>query len=183
MDRVSRYACVLVPHFAAAAAERAEPGLRERPLAIVSGAPPATRVVEANAAAREHGVAPVMPEGEARTRCPILALRPARPELVDSSTQALLQGCLGVSPRIEEAGAGIVHVEIDGLERLFGSDTAIAYRLARLTSRVGLPGRVGVADSCVAARVAARQASARVAVVPPGGDRQSLALAPLDALQ
>jgi len=183
MDRVSRYACVRVPHFAAAAAERAEPGLRERPLAIVTGAPPATRVVEANAAAREHGVAPGMPEGEARTRCPVLALRPATPELVDSSTQALLQACLGVSPRIEEAGAGVVHVEIDGLERLFGSDDAIGQRLARLASRVGLPARVGVADSRVAARVAARQGSARVTVVPPGRDQQSLAPAPLHALE
>ena len=180
---MSRYACVLVPHFAAAAAERAEPGLRERPLAIVTGAPPATRVVEGNAAAREHGVAPGMPEAEARTRCPVLALRPATPELVESSTQALLQACLGVSPRIEEAGAGIVHVEIDGLERLFGSDAAIAHRLARLATRVGLPARIGVADSRVAARVAARRASARVAVVPPESDRQSLAAAPLDALE
>ncbi len=128
----------------------------------MTGAPPATRVVEANAAAREHGVAPGMPEAEARTRCPVLALRPATPELVESATQALLQACLGVSPRIEEAGSGIVHVEIDGLERLFGSDAAIGHRLARLTARVGLPARVGVADSRVAARVAARRATARV---------------------
>jgi hypothetical protein len=128
-DRVSRYACVLVRTAAAAAGGRAR--LRS-PFAIVTGAPPATRVVEANAAAREHGVAPGMPEAEARTRCPVLALRSATPELVDSSTQALLQACLGVSPRIEEAGPGIVHVEMDGLERLFGSDAAIAHRLARL---------------------------------------------------
>src|SRR5262245_8656567 len=183
MDRVSRYACVLVPHFAAAAAERAEPGLRERPLAIVTGAPPATRVVEANAAAREHGVAPAMPEGEARTRCPILALRPATPELVDSSTRPLFQACLGVSPRIGEVGAGIVHVEIDGLESLFGSDAAIAHRLARLASPVGLPPPFGVPDRRVAARVAPRQASARGTVVPPGRDQQSLAPAPLHALE
>jgi protein ImuB len=183
VDRVTRYACVLVPHFAAAAAERAEPGLRERPLAIVTGAPPATRVVEANAAAREHGVMPGMPEAEGRTRCPVLALRPATPELIDSSRQALLQACLAVSPRIEEAAPGIVHVEIEGLSRLFGPDRSIADRLARLAGRVGLPARVGVADSRVAARAAARQARARGTVVPPGGDRQSLAPAPLDALE
>src|SRR2546425_781049 len=44
-------ACVWVPFFAAAAAERCEPALAERPLAIVRGTPPATRVVEANAVA------------------------------------------------------------------------------------------------------------------------------------
>lgn len=180
---MSRYACVLVSHFAAAAAERVEPGLRERPLAVVTGAPPVTRIVEANAPAREHGVGPGMPEAEGRTRCPVLALRPSTPELVDSARQALLQACLGVSPRIEEAGPGIVHVEIDGLERLIGHDGAIGHRLARLAARVGLPARVGVADSRVAARVAARRASARVTVVPRGSDRESLAPAFLDALE
>ncbi len=138
---MSRIACVLVPHFVAAAAERVDPGLRERPLAIVTGAPPLTRLVEANAAAREHGVAPGMTEAEARTRCPTLASRPATPELVDAATQALLQACLGVSPRIEHAGSGLVHVEIEGLKRLIGHDRAIGDRLARLAAKVGLPER------------------------------------------
>jgi protein ImuB len=183
MGGVSRYACVLVPHFAAASAERVEPGLRERPLAIVAGAPPATRVVEANAAARERGIAPGMPEAAARTRCPLLAARPATPELVDSAAQALLQACYGVSPRIEAAGPGIVHVEIDGLERSIGHDGAVGHRLVRLAARVGLSARVGVADSRVASRVAARRATARVTVVPRGGDRESLAAASLGLLE
>ncbi len=180
---MSRYACVLVRHFAAAAAERVEPGLRERPLAILTGAPPVTRVVEANAAAREQGVAPGMPESEARARCPLLTVRPATPELLDSATQALLQACHGVSPRIEDAGPGIVHVELDGLERLMGHDGAIGHRLARLAARVKLPACVGVADSRVAARVAARRATSRVTVMPHGRDRESLATASLEMLE
>jgi protein ImuB len=180
---MSRIACVLVPHFAAAAAERVEPGLSERPLGIVSGAPPLTRVVEANAAAREHGIAPGMTEAEARTRCSILASRPATTELVEAATQALLQACLGVSPRIEHSGSGLVHVDIDGLGRLIGHDRTIGDRLARLTARVGLPARVGIADSRVAARVAARRATARVTVVPPGSDQASLASAALEMLE
>jgi protein ImuB len=180
---MSRVACVLVLHFAAAAAERVEPGLRERPLAIVTGAPPLTRLVEANTAAREHGVAPGMTEAEARTRCPTLASRPAAPELVEAAAQALLQSCLGVSPRIEDAGSGLVHVEIDGLERLIGHDRAIGDRLVRLTTRVGLPARIGIADSRVAARVAARRATAPVTVIPPGTDQASLASASFDLLE
>ena len=35
VDRMSRFGCVLVEHFDAAAAERCEPALRERPLAVV----------------------------------------------------------------------------------------------------------------------------------------------------
>jgi protein ImuB len=180
---MSRIACVLVRHFVAAAAERVDPGLRERPLAIVMGAPPLTRLVDANPAARERGVASGMTEAEARTRCPTLASRPTTPELVDAATQALLQACLGVSPRIEHAGSGLVHVEIEGLKRLIGHDRAIGDRLARLAAKVGLPDAcVGIADSRVAARVAARRATARVTVIPPGADQASLATASLDAL-
>ena len=178
-----RVGCVLVPHFAAAAAERVEPGLRERPLAIVTGAPPLTRLVEANTAAREHGVTPGMSEGEARTRCPKLASRPATPELIEAAAQALLQACLGVSPRVEDAGPGIVHLEIDGLQRLIGHDQVIGDRLVRMAAKVGLPARVGIADSRVAARVAARRASTRVTVIAPGTDQASLTPVSLDVLE
>lgn len=179
---MGRVACVLVPFFAAVAAERAEPGLRERAFAVVSGAPPVTRVVEASAAAREQGVAPGMAEAAARARCPALATRPLVPELEESAAQALLQACLAVSPRLEDAGPGVVHVETGGLERLIGPDAAVGHRLARLVARVGLAARVAVADSRIAARVMARLASARVTVVPPGGDRAALAAVPLDAV-
>src|SRR2546421_306479 len=75
VERVSRSGCVLVEHFDAAAVERCEPVLRERPLAVLSarvdspnvgregaptantsGAPTASinMIVEANAAAREQ---------------------------------------------------------------------------------------------------------------------------------
>jgi len=58
---VIRVACVWVDAFVAAAAERAEPALREHPLAVVTGAAPAIRVVEVNAPARERGIRPGSP--------------------------------------------------------------------------------------------------------------------------
>jgi len=84
---VSRFACILVEHFDAAAVERCEPALRERPLAILdprvdrpnvgrAGGAPTARImttIEANAAAREQGVRPGMTETEARARCPTRA--------------------------------------------------------------------------------------------------------------
>lgn len=177
-----RFACVWVPYFAAAAAERAEPTLRDRPFAIVTGAPPATRVSEASAAAREQGVTPGMAEGEARTRCPLLLTRGESPERCASARQALLEAALAVSPRIEDAGPGLVHVDLQGLTRLLGAERAIGDRLARLGARVGLPPRIGIAGSRIAARVAAVQATARVSVIPPGGDGPALARAPLSML-
>jgi len=179
---MSRFACVRVPHFVAAAVERGEPALSERPLAIVTGAPPATRVVEANGAARERGVLPGLTDAEARARCPGLVRRPLADEVGASARHALLEACLGVSPRVEDAGAGLVHVDIAGLGRLIGPDAAVGERLLRAARAVGLEARVGIAGSRAAARVAARL-GARVNVVPPGGERRALGAAALAELE
>jgi len=179
---MSRFACVRVPHFIAVAVERSEPALSERPLAIVAGAPPATRVVEANWAARERGVLPGLTDAEARARCLGLVRRPLCDEVTASARHALLEACLGVSPRVEDAGAGLVHVDIAGLGRLIGPDAAVGERLLRAARAVGLEARVGIAVSRAAARVAAR-IGARVNVVPPGGERAVLGPAALAELE
>lgn len=170
---MSRFACVRVEHFAAAAVERAEPAVREHPLAVVAGAPPAGRVIEANWAARERGVEPGLAEAEAGARCPGLVRRPLCEEAVASARHALLEACLGVSPRVEDAGAGLVHVDVVGLGRLLGPDAAVGQCLVSHARAVGLEARVGIAGSRAWARVAAR-VGARVNVVPPGGERAAL---------
>ncbi|PYM26468.1 MAG: hypothetical protein DMD80_18170 [Candidatus Rokuibacteriota bacterium] len=169
---VSRVACVWVEAFAAAAAERAEPSLRERPLALVTGAAPATRVVEANAAAREHGIRAGIPEAEAVARCPQLVRRPASAACADAARRALLDACYGVSPRLEDVAPGLVHVDVAGLGRLLGGDAAVAERLGRAARAVGLPARVGVAGTRAAGRIAAR---AGLGVIIPDGEADALA--------
>jgi protein ImuB len=178
---MSHFACAWVPCFAAAAFERVEPALVDRPLVIVRGAPPVARVVEASLAAREHRIAPGMTEAEARARCPLLVVRPWSDERVDSARHALLEAALTVSPRVEDAGPGVVHVDVAGLGRLVGDARAIADRLVRQVSAVGLSARVGLAQSRTAARLAA-QGGGRVTVVPPGGERAALAAVPLATL-
>ena len=180
VDRVSRVACVWVDAFAAAAAERAEPALRERPMAVVTGAAPATRIVEANAAAREHGIRAGIPEAEAVARCPGLLRRPASPACVEAARRALLDACYGVSPRLEDLAPGLVHVDVAGLGRLIGGDAAIAERLHRAARAVGLPARVGIAGTRAAARIAAR---AGLGIVAAGGETQALAAVPVIALE
>src|SRR5262245_24464360 len=148
-----RLACLWVPFFAAAAAERCEPALAEQALAVVRGAPPVTRVVEANAAAREACVRPGMTESEARARCPNLLTRGLCAERVAAAQHALLEAALAVSPRVEDTAPGLVHLDVEGLRRLFGDDAAIAERLVRQARAVGLPARAGVASSRTVARV------------------------------
>jgi protein ImuB len=180
VERLTRVACVWVDAFAAAAAERAEPALREHAMAVVTGAAPATRVVEANAAARERGIRAGMPEAEAVARCPELIRRPTSPACVDAARRALLDACYGVSPRIEDAAPGLVHVDVAGLGRLIGDDAAVAERLRRAGGAVGLPPRVGVAGTRTAARIAARAGLGSIAT---RDEAQALATVPISALE
>src|SRR5262249_7863577 len=112
--RMSRRACVRVPWFAAAVILRCQPALAERPLVVVKGTPPAARVVEANAAARERGVAPAITEAHARALCPDLVRRPFVGASLTSAQHALLTAALSVSPRVEDAEPGLAYVEIEG---------------------------------------------------------------------
>jgi protein ImuB len=178
---MSRVACVRVEAFAAAALERCEPALREQPLAVVVGAPPVTRVVEANARARAEGVGPGLSEAEALVRCPTLVRRPASTEAEAAARHALLDACLAVSPRLEDAAPGIVHVDLGGLRRLFGDDAEIGRRLGRHARAVGLEARVGIASSRAATGVAARVGPA-VHALPPAGEQAALAAVPLSTL-
>ncbi|PYM47854.1 MAG: hypothetical protein DME14_13625 [Candidatus Rokuibacteriota bacterium] len=183
VERVSRFACLWVECFVAAAVERSEPALRAAPLAVVAPAPSVTRVVDANPAAREYGVRAGVTETEARARCPTLVSRPFVREHVAAARHALLEAALGVSPRVEDGGAGLVYVDAAGLTWLHGDPAAVGRRLVSQARGVGFPGcRVALAGSRTAARVAAVRAAEPVMVVPPGAERAALAGAPLAAL-
>ena len=182
VDGVSRIACVRVETFAAAALERCEPALREQPLAVIIGAPPATRVVEANARARAEGVRPGLSDAEALMRCPGLVRRPASTDAEAAARHALLDACLSVSPRLEDAAPGIVLVDLGGLRRLLGADIEIGRRLCRQARTVGLEARVGIATSRAAAGVAAR-VGPHVHALPPATEPAALAVVPLSILE
>lgn len=179
--RVNGFACLWVPCFGAAALERCEPGLVERPLAIVRGTAPTARVVDANAVAREAGVVPGLTEAEARARCTVLVTRGWCDARAASAQQALLDAAGAISPRVEEAGHGLVYVDVAGLERLIGDAGAAGQRLLRQARAVGLDARVGLAGTRTAARVAARLGP-RLTVITPGDERRALAGAPLAVL-
>jgi protein ImuB len=179
---MSRLACVLVEGFAAAALERCEPALRDHPLAAVTGAPPATRVVEVNARARADGVRPGLSDTEALVRCPTLVRRPVSAEAESAARHALLDACLTVSPRIEDLAPGCVLVDLAGLTGLFGDDETLGRRLRRQARQVGLQARVGIAGSRAAASVAAR-VGPELHVIAPGGERAVLATVALTALE
>jgi protein ImuB len=98
-----------------------------------------------------------------------------------AAQQALLEVALVHSPRVTEAGPGEVYLDAAGLGALFGDEPALARRLAARARVAGLPARVGLAGSRVAARLAARRA-AELACVPPGADAAHLRSAPIALL-
>src|SRR5262249_14615083 len=171
---------------------RCEPALRERPLAVLSprvdrpsNSASTARImttVEANAAAREHGVRPGMTETEARARCPVLLTRPWVEEYAASARHALLEAALAVSPRVEDGGAGIAYLDTAGLGRLMGDAAAMGRRRVHQVRASGLIPRIGLAASRTAARMAAVNGPGAVTIIPPGRERATLAKVALTTL-
>ncbi|MFN7940286.1 MAG: DNA polymerase Y family protein [Thermoanaerobaculia bacterium] len=181
---MTRLACLAVPLFPLAARLRAEPELAETALAVLAGSGPQARVVAATRFARRAGVRAGMTLAQARALVPKLAARGRDPLCEAAAGEALLEVAESFSPRVEQAGEGVVFLDVDGVARRL-RDADPERRLAELltdaTRRIALPARVGIAGSKLAARVAA-DAPRPPAVVPPGEEAAFLAPLPLARL-
>jgi len=96
-------------------------------------------------------------------------------------SQALLEVALAHSPRVEEAGPGLVYLDAAGLEGLFGGERQLGEGLCAAAAARGLNVHVGIAGSRLGARVAARSGGG-VTIVQPAEDAAYLAPAPLALL-
>lgn len=181
-----RIACLHVPLFPLAARLRAEPELAAEAVAVVDGSGPAARVVAATRAARRAGVRPGATLAQARALVPRLIARGRDAECERAASEALAEAAERCSPRVESASDGTVYLDVDGAARRFrGSqpERDLALALERDAARGGLPARIGVASSKLAAAVAAREArQADPRVVPPGEEAAFLAPLPLARL-
>ncbi|HET7452071.1 MAG TPA: DNA polymerase Y family protein [Thermoanaerobaculia bacterium] len=178
----SRIACVLVPLFPLAARLRSEPDLAGEAVAVLAGNGHAARVVAASKPARRSGVRSGQTLREARALLPRLIARASDAECERSAHEALLEAAETVSPRLEDAGAGAAWLDVDGLELYFGfSESALARSLMAAVESAGLPARVGIAASKLAARVAAESSDAP-RIVRPGEEAGFLAPLPIARL-
>ncbi|MGZ6142368.1 MAG: DNA polymerase Y family protein [Myxococcales bacterium] len=208
-------ACLAIPELSLVAALRAEPQLALVPAAVVQAGGGAGFAGDGRSpkggasvdmGARAHvlgatpsalGVAPGQTLAEARAICPDLQVRQASSERERAAAQAAREAASAVSPRVDEAGAGLSYVDVAGLEKLIGDPRAVARELVMAAERVGLRAAVGVARSKSVARLAARAAEADLSLEPTrwgvgGGafrvvsgeeERDFLAALPLDALE
>src|SRR5438270_2951124 len=169
------FAAIFIPDFALEAIVRAEPLLRARPVAVLEGAPPLERVSIANAKAQVAGVVNGLTKAQAE-QAPKVVLRVRSSDQEASAHAALLDCAHAFSPRVDDAAADTVVLDIAGLERIFGAPQKIARDLGSKIASIGLEARVGVASNIEAALHAARGFDG-ITVVPPG--EEALRLGPL----
>lgn len=179
-----RIACLHLPLFPLAARLRSEPELVREAVAVTEGNGNAARVVAGTRLAREAGVKPGHTLPQARALCPKLVARPRDAECERAAQEALLEVAESFSPRVEDAGEGVAYVDVEGLERHFKGDSPeldLGRSLVAAADKAGLPARVGIASSKLAARVAAGLPDSPV-IVPEGEEAAFLAPLPLSRL-
>ena len=200
-----RIASFLVPLFPLAARLRSEPELFLEAVAIVDGNGNLAHVVAATRRARKGGIRPGLSLPQARSMMPKLIVRPRDAECERTAQEALLEVAESFSPRVEDGGEGVVYLDISGLERLYQRETIdpksppakstvrssssvresaehnLAQAALRTAGALGMPIRVGIAASKLAARIAAELPSSPT-IVPAGEEAKFLAPLPLSRL-
>src|SRR4051794_10170128 len=153
-----RIACLYLPLFPLAARLRSEPELIREALAVMEGNGNAARVVAATRLARSAGLRPGLTLPHARALCPKLAARPRDADCERAAQEALLEVAEAFSPRVEDAGEGSAYLDVDGIGRHYpgpSPELEMGRSLMNAAEAAGLPARVGIASSKLAARVAA----------------------------
>jgi len=182
------FACLFVPGFPVQAVVRLEPELQGKPVAILAGAPPLTKVFAVNREARNLGVEPGMTKVQAEAFKGIVwRWRSLSQEA--TAYAALLDCAWTISPRVEDGAkregqdfSDTVVLDIAGCEKLFGSPQKIAHDLKRVASEVGFETNIAVAGSPLAA-VCAAQGFPGVTVIPDGEEGLRIGTLSLEALR
>ena len=173
-----RILCLLVPLFPLAARLRSEPALLNEALAIVEGNGSNAHVVAATRRARKKGIRPGFSLAQARSIVPKLIARGRDTECERTAQEALLEVAESFSPRVEDAGDGVVFADIAGMERHYATEEELAKAAIRAAEGIGLPARCGIAASKLAARVAA-ELTPSPQIVAAGKESEFLAPLPL----
>lgn len=159
---------------------------------VVLGGQPWTdaTVVDADPAARALGVRRGIPLGSAHRLAPEAAFLDREPEADAEAVEAAFEelarfspGLAGVTDHADPA-FGLLEVQVDGLERLWGGEPDLVARTIEAVAPI-LPGapRPGIAGTRFAATVAAGHATpAEPRIVRPGGEAAFLAPLPASLL-
>lgn len=157
---------------------RAEPALRERPVALLDGTTRQLAVVACTPAAQAAGVEFGQTAPQALARCSDVTVKTRRPDLENEAQAALLAAAFAVAPHLEATAAGVCTIEI---KHLAAARRLPALRLAlHELDRLGLFASCGVASTPLLALYAARQGAIGEIVT---ADRAFLQPLPIDVAE
>ncbi len=165
-ERKARIACMRAALFPLAAYLRGAPELVREAVVVHEG--PSARIVAASRLARRAGVRPGLTVAQARNIESGLVDRVRDPERERTAQEVLLEIAGGFSPRVEDAGEGMVYLDLAGVD---GDEHGLGQSIMRDMDAAGLPGRVGIAGSKLAARAAAALPRSPNVVAPRGEAR------------
>lgn len=159
---------------------------------VILGGQPWTdgTVVDADPAARALGVRRGIPLGSAHRLAPDAAFLDPEPDADAAAVEAAFETLAGFSPGLAgttdplDPAFGLLEVQVDGLERLWGGEAELVGRLVAALRTV-LPGapRPGIAGTRFAATIAAGAATPpEPRIVRPGGEAAFLAPLPASLL-
>ncbi|MBB2176872.1 DNA polymerase Y family protein [Gluconacetobacter johannae] len=140
-------------------------------------------IAAADPAARAQGVVPGQPLAQAQALVPDLQVLAADPDR-DAADLARLAGrCLWMSPLTAPDGVDGIWIDASGCAHLHGGEPAMLGRLLDDLGRLGLSGRVAIADTPGAAHALARHGRSRLAVLPAGAPETLFDSLPVEALR
>ncbi len=138
--------------FFASVAQRDDPSLRGRPVAVGPGI-----VMAATYEARAFGVRSAMPAEKAKRLCPGLVVVPADFDAYVRASRQLFRVFRDTAPVVEGMSLEEAFLDVRGLERISGHPVQIAMSLRdRVRDEIGLPLSVGIARTKGVAKMASK---------------------------
>jgi len=179
------FACLYLADFPVQAVLRCEPEQRRELLTqsgivILEGSASNNRVISLNDAARQLGIELGMTKLQAQSCGSVLAHQ-RNLQSEDAAQAALLDCARMFSPRVESTAPGVVIVDVDGTEKLFGPLQRLAARILEQSREFGFCMNVAIAADPDSASCAARSWEG-ITIIPQGREVQFLGRLPVEVL-
>src|SRR6266700_2686583 len=179
------FACIFVPCFVVQASLRCEPEPKRlawsnRPVAVFDGPDSLPRICACN----EHAQAAGIEIGNTKTQaaqCPGIILRRRDCKQEQAAQDALIDCASAFSPRVESTAHGVVTLDIEGTERIFGPPQKLLRTLANHAAQIGLDVNVAAASNPDTAWLGAKGFSGTT-VVAADNEYNCLGQLPVDVL-
>jgi protein ImuB len=179
------FACIFVPFFVVQAAIRCEPEQKRsawnnRPIAVFDGPDSLPRICACNESAQLAGIE----NGTTKTQaahCPSVILRKRDPKQEQTAQDALVDCASAFSPRVESTTPGVVTLDIEGTERIFGHPRSLVRALSEHASRIGLEVNVAAASNPDTALLSAKGFTGTT-VIASGHEVETLGQLPVEVL-